>query len=172
MKNEANEDARFHAPTWELSEAPSARELRVQVRRTGPLEVPLPRYQTEHSAGMDLHAAIAESVTLRSLERVTVPTGLAMAIPTGWEGQVRPRSGLAAKRGVTVINAPGTIDSDYRGEIKVALVNLSPDPVTIEPLERIAQIIFARHGTAKLELVEELDVTARGAGGYGSTGSR
>jgi dUTP pyrophosphatase len=138
----------------------------------GPIEVPLPRYQTEHAAGMDLQAALAEPITLRSLERAIVPTGLAMAIPTGWEGQVRPRSGLAAKRGVTVINAPGTIDSDYRGEVKVALVNLSPEIVTIEPLERIAQIVFARHGTATLELVTELDETVRGAGGYGSTGTR
>lgn len=121
---------------------------------------------------MDLQAAIAQSVTLGSLERVVIPTGLAMAIPTGWEGQVRPRSGLAAKHGVTVINAPGTIDSDYRGELKVALVNLSAESVTIEPLERIAQIVFARHGAAKLEVVATLDETERGVGGYGSTGMR
>ncbi|MCW5835341.1 MAG: dUTP diphosphatase [Labilithrix sp.] len=146
--------------------------LRVEVKRVGPVEVPLPRYQSEHAAGMDLQAALTEPVTLRPLERVTVPTGLAMAIPTGWEGQVRPRSGLAAKRGVTVINAPGTVDSDYRGEIKVALVNLGGDAATIEPLERIAQIVFARHGTATLEEVASLDETARGAGGYGSTGTR
>ena len=146
--------------------------ITVQVRRVGQVEVPMPRYQTERAAGMDLQAAIAEPVTLRSLERVLIPTGLAMAIPPGWEGQVRPRSGLAAKRGITVINAPGTIDSDYRGEVKVALVNLSPETVTIEPLERIAQVVFARHGTATLEVVAELDETARGAGGYGSTGTR
>lgn len=146
--------------------------LRVLVQRVGPIEVPLPRYQTEHAAGMDLQAALQEPITLRSLERATIPTGLAMAIPTGWEGQVRPRSGLAAKRGVTVINAPGTIDSDYRGEVKVALVNLSAEAVTIEPLERIAQLVFARHGTATLEVVTELDEAARGAGGYGSTGTR
>lgn len=146
--------------------------LHVQVKRVGAVEVPLPRYQTEHAAGMDLQAAVTESITLRSLERVMVPTGLAMAIPIGWEGQVRPRSGLAAKRGVTVINAPGTVDSDYRGEVKVALVNLSAEPVTIEPLERIAQVVFARHGTATLELVPELGETGRGAGGYGSTGTR
>ncbi len=146
--------------------------LVVSVKRVGTIEVPLPRYQSAHAAGMDLQAALVEPVTLRSLERVVVPTGLAMAIPNGWEGQVRPRSGLAAKRGVTVINAPGTIDSDYRGEVKVALVNLSAEPVTIEPLERIAQIVFARHGTATVEVVTELDDTARGAGGYGSTGSR
>lgn len=146
--------------------------LRIRVRLVGSVEVPLPRYQSEHAAGMDLQAALTEPVTLHSLERVIVPSGLAIAIPTGWEGQVRPRSGLAAKRGVTIINAPGTIDSDYRGEIKVALVNLSADPVTIEPLERIAQIVFARHGTATLEVVTSLDETARGAGGYGSTGTR
>lgn len=145
--------------------------IAVRVLRVGTVEVPLPRYQSERAAGMDLHAAIEEPVTLRSLERALIPTGLAMAIPTGWEGQVRPRSGLAAKRGVTVINAPGTIDSDYRGEIKVALVNLSPDVVTIDPLERIAQIVLARHGAAILEVVTTLDATARGAGGYGSTGT-
>lgn len=145
--------------------------LEVRVQRVGPIEVPLPRYQTDHAAGMDLHAAIVDAVTLGSLERVVLPTGLAMAIPLGWEGQVRPRSGLAAKRGVTVVNAPGTIDSDYRGEIKVALVNLSAEPATIAPLERIAQLVFARHGAARLELVPALDETARGAGGYGSTGT-
>ncbi|HVJ93835.1 MAG TPA: dUTP diphosphatase [Labilithrix sp.] len=144
----------------------------MQVKRVGPVDVDLPRYQSEHAAGMDLEAALTEPVTLRSLERVIIPTGLAFAIPVGWEGQVRPRSGLAAKRGVTVINAPGTIDSDYRGEVKVALVNLSADTVTIEPRERIAQLVFARHGTATLEVVSTLDGTARGEGGYGSTGTR
>ena len=119
---------------------------------------------------MDLQAAIAAPIRMEPLGRTIVPTGLSFAIPRGWEGQVRPRSGLAAKRGVTVINAPGTIDSDYRGEVMVALVNLSAEPVTIEPLERIAQIVFARHGVAKLELTAELDETARGDGGYGSTG--
>ena len=155
-------------------EADSKQQLTmtVRVQRVGPVEVPLPRYQSEQAAGMDLQAAITEPITLRSLERVMVPTGLAMAIPLGWEGQVRPRSGLAAKRGITVINAPGTVDSDYRGEVKVALVNLSAETVTIEPLERIAQIVFARHGTATLEVVTALDETARGAGGYGSTGTR
>jgi len=154
------------------SRVPTGDRITVQVQRVGQVEVPMPRYQTERAAGMDLQAAITEPVTLRSLERVMIPTGLAMAIPPGWEGQVRPRSGLAAKRGITVINAPGTIDSDYRGEVKVALVNLSAETVTIEPLERIAQIVFARHGTATLEVVTALDETARGAGGYGSTGTR
>lgn len=146
--------------------------LRVPAKKVGPVDVPLPRYQSAHAAGMDLQAAITEPLTLGSLERAVVPTGLALAIPTGWEGQVRPRSGLAARRGVTVVNAPGTVDSDYRGEIKVALVNLSPEPVTIEPLERIAQIVFSRHGTAILELAADLDATERGDGGYGSTGAR
>jgi len=144
--------------------------INVQVQRVGAIEVELPRYQTEGAAGMDLQAAIPSAITLRPLERQLVGTGLAMAIPRGWEGQVRPRSGLAAKRGVTVINAPGTIDSDYRGELKVALVNLSNEPQTIEPLERIAQIVFAPHGVATLSLVAALDETPRGAGGYGSTG--
>lgn len=145
--------------------------LRVRVARVGAVDVPLPRYQSAGAAGMDLQAALPEPVTLGPLERAIVPTGLAMAIPAGWEGQVRPRSGIAAKRGLTVINAPGTVDSDYRGEIKVALVNVSNEPQTIAPLERIAQIVFAEHGTAELALVDTLDETERGAGGYGSTGS-
>lgn len=145
--------------------------VRVRIQRVGKVEVPLPQYQTPGSAGMDLHAALAEPVLLEPLARRMVPTGLAMAIPEGWEGQVRPRSGLASKRGVTVINTPGTIDSDFRGEIGIVLVNLSNEPVTIEPLERIAQIVFAQHGRATLEEVNELDATSRGAGGYGSTGT-
>ncbi len=158
----------------EQQNTPAVGEVRlvVRVQPMGTVLVPMPRYQSEGAAGMDLQAAITEPLTLRSLERAIVPTGLAMAIPMGWEGQVRPRSGLAAKRGITVINSPGTIDSDYRGEIKVALVNLSAETVTIEPLERIAQIVFACHGTATLEVVTTLDETARGAGGYGSTGTR
>ena len=144
--------------------------LEIPVRRVGSVEVPLPRYQTAAAAGMDLHAALEAPITLGSLERRLVPTGLAMAIPPGYEGQVRPRSGLAAKHGVTVINAPGTIDADYRGEIGVVLVNLSREPVTISPLDRIAQIVFAAHATATLEVVASLEDTARGAGGYGSTG--
>jgi len=142
----------------------------VRVKRTGAIEVPLPRYQTRGAAGMDLHAAVAAPITLGSLERVKVPTGLSVAIPHGYEGQVRPRSGLAAKHGVTVINTPGTVDSDYRGEIMVCLVNLGREPYTLSPLERIAQIVFARHEIATLVEVTDLDETARGAGGYGSTG--
>ena len=149
----------------------SGRErFEVRVRRTGPIEVPLPRYQTSGAAGMDLHAAIPGPITIGSLERVKVPTGLSVAIPHGYEGQVRPRSGLAAKHGITVANAPGTVDSDYRGEIMVCLVNLGREPFTLAPLERIAQIVFARHEIATFVEVTDLDATARGAGGYGSTG--
>lgn len=143
---------------------------RISTRRVGSVDVPFPRYQTDGAAGMDLHAALTAPVTLSPLGRVKVPTGLAFAIPRGLEGQVRPRSGLAAKHGVTVLNSPGTIDSDYRGEVAVVLVNLGSEPVTIAPLDRIAQIVFARHETVVLDEVETLDETERGAGGYGSTG--
>lgn len=131
---------------------------------------PLPAYATAHSAGVDLKADLEEPVVLGPLERAMIPTGLYMQIPEGFEGQVRPRSGLAAKRGVTVLNTPGTIDADYRGEIKVILVNLSSEPFTVEPGERIAQMVFARHETAEWMLVDELDSTERGEGGFGSTG--
>jgi dUTP pyrophosphatase len=141
----------------------------VQVERVGRVEIPLPRYQTAGAAGMDLHAALENAIVLQPLGRAMVPVGLRMAIPSGWEGQVRPRSGLAAKHGVTVLNTPGTIDSDYRGEIAVCLVNLGAEPVTIGPCDRIAQIVFARHERASL-VEAALDATARGRGGYGSTG--
>ncbi len=153
-----------------MEKTSSSSTLHVRVKRVGEIDVPLPKYQTSNAAGMDLQAAIPTSLTLKPLERALVSTGLSMAIPHGWEGQVRPRSGLAAKRGITVLNTPGTIDSDYRGELKVCLVNVSNADVTIEPLERVAQIVFARHGTATLEIVSTLDETERGAGGYGSTG--
>ena len=146
-------------------------DLRIQVSRVGAVEVPVPRYQTQGAAGMDLHAAIPAPVTLAPLARARFPTGLAFAIPSHFEGQVRPRSGLAARSGITVLNAPGTIDSDYRGEVQVLLVNLSDAPVTIEPLERIAQIVIAPVARAELVVATELEETARGAGGYGSTGS-
>jgi dUTP pyrophosphatase len=143
----------------------------VRVKRVGSFEVPLPRYQTSGAAGMDLHAAVPGPITIPSLGRVKVPTGLSVAIPHGYEGQVRPRSGLASKHGVTVLNTPGTVDSDYRGEIAVVLVNLSAEPFTLAPLDRIAQIVFARHEIATLLEVFDLEGTDRGAGGYGSTGS-
>ena len=131
---------------------------------------PLPAYATELSAGMDLRAALESPVTLGPLERALIPTGLFISLPSGFEAQVRPRSGLAAKHGITVLNTPGTIDADYRGEIKVILVNLSQTPFEIVPGERIAQMVVARHERVEWEAVEQLDDTARGAGGFGSTG--
>ena len=131
---------------------------------------PVPAYATELSAGMDLRACLDAPVTVGPLERALVPTGLYIALPPGFEAQVRPRSGLAAKRGVTVLNTPGTIDADYRGEIKVILVNLSNTPFEILPGERIAQMVVARHERVEWEETDSLDETARGAGGFGSTG--
>jgi dUTP pyrophosphatase len=130
--------------------------------------LPLPRHQTEGSAGMDLRAD--EPVVLAPLERKLVPTGLRIAIPPGYEGQVRPRSGLALKLGVTCVNSPGTVDSDYRGEIAVVLINLSQQPVTLARGERIAQLVVARYQPSELMEVAELPDTARGEGGFGSTG--
>ncbi|WP_440425001.1 dUTP diphosphatase [Prevotella sp.] len=130
----------------------------------------LPTYATPQSAGMDLRANIEDPITLRPLERRIVPTGLYIALPEGYEAQVRPRSGLALKHGITVLNSPGTIDSDYRGEIGVLLINLSDTPFVINAGERIAQMVVARHEQAELIEVEELDDTERGAGGYGHTG--
>lgn len=132
----------------------------------------LPAYATEFSAGLDVRADIAEPIELGSLQRVMVPTGLFLEIPAGYEVQVRPRSGLAAKHGITVLNSPGTIDADYRGEVKVILVNLSSEPFVIEPAERVAQIILAKHEHIEWEEVSELSDSDRGAGGFGSTGTR
>lgn len=131
---------------------------------------PLPAYATAQSAGMDLRANIPESITLQPLERRLIPTGLHIALPEGYEAQVRPRSGLALKHGITVLNSPGTIDSDYRGELMVLLINLSQNPFTVNDGERIAQLVIARHEQAVLTTVEVLDETERGAGGYGHTG--
>ena len=130
----------------------------------------LPHYETVSAAGLDVRANTTESIVLEPLQRALVPTGLYVEIPDGYEIQVRPRSGLAAKYGVTVLNAPGTIDADYRGEIKVILVNLSDTPFEIKPGERIAQIVVARHERVEWEASETLSDTARGAGGFGSTG--
>jgi dUTP pyrophosphatase len=130
----------------------------------------LPEYQTPLSAGLDIRANLDQSVTLRPLERAMIPTGLFVELPEGCEMQIRPRSGLAAKHGITVLNSPGTIDADYRGEIKVILVNLSNEPFTIESGERIAQMIVARYEQIEWQPVEELGTTERGAGGFGSTG--
>ena len=131
---------------------------------------PLPRYATPQSAGMDLRANIDSPVTLRPLERRLIATGLYIALPEGYEAQVRPRSGLALKHGITVLNSPGTIDADYRGEIMVLLVNLSDTPFVVNDGERIAQMVIAAHAQAQFETVEALDETERGEGGYGHTG--
>ena len=131
---------------------------------------PLPEYATAQSAGLDLRANIEEAIVLNPMERKLVGTGLFMAFPPGYEAQVRPRSGLALKHGITVLNSPGTIDADYRGELKVLLVNLSNEPFVVNEGERIAQLVIAKHEKAEFKLVEELDDTERGAGGYGHTG--
>ena len=131
---------------------------------------PLPQYATPQSAGMDLRANLDEPVTLQPLERRLIPTGLYIALPEGYEAQVRPRSGLALKKGITVLNSPGTIDADYRGEIGVLLINLSQEPFIVNDSERIAQMVIARHEQGQFEEVEVLDETERGAGGYGHTG--
>lgn len=130
----------------------------------------LPQYETNASAGVDLRANITESITLKPLERCLVKTGLFLEIPVGYEAQVRPRSGLAYKNGVTVLNAPGTIDADYRGEVGVILINLSSDSFTIENGERVAQLVFAKFEQAEWENTQELSETERGEGGFGSTG--
>ena len=132
----------------------------------------LPEYQTPLSAGMDLRANIKESISLEPLQRALVPTGLYVELPAGYEMQIRPRSGLAAKQGITVLNAPGTIDADYRGEIKVILVNLSPDTVIINDGECVAQAVVARCEQVEWESVDELSSTERGEGGFGSTGKK
>ncbi len=130
----------------------------------------LPNYETPHAAGMDLRANLDAPVTLEPLGRAIIPTGLYIELPEGVEAQVRPRSGLAAKKGVTVLNSPGTVDADYRGEIGVILVNLSNEPFVVEDGERVAQLVIAKHEQAQWEQVETLSETKRGAGGFGSTG--
>lgn len=132
----------------------------------------LPHYETIASAGMDLRANINKTITLKPLERTIVKTGLFIELPIGFEAQVRPRSGLAAKKGITVLNAPGTVDADYRGEIGVILVNLSSEDFTIENGERVAQLVIAKHERAEWVQVEELSDTSRGTGGFGSTGTK
>jgi len=131
---------------------------------------PCPAYATPQSAGVDLRANLTEPLVLQPLQRALVPTGLFIALPVGYEAQVRPRSGLAIKHGITVLNSPGTVDADYRGELKTILVNLSQEPFEIVPGERIAQMVIARHEQVEWEQVEQLDDTQRGAGGFGSTG--
>jgi dUTP diphosphatase len=145
--------------------------VRLRVQRVGPVAVPLPEYQTAGSAGMDLRAAVEAAVTLSPGERRLIPTGLALEIPVGFEGQVRPRSGLALRHGIGMVNAPGTIDSDYRGPVGVLLVNLGEEPFVVEPLARIAQLVVARVERAELEVATDLAGTVRGGRGFGSTGS-
>ena len=142
--------------------------MKIQVINKG--HQPLPEYATEQSAGMDLRANIDEPIVLKPLERRLIPTGLYIALPKGYEAQVRPRNGLALKKGITVLNAPGTIDADYRGEVGVVLINLSQEDFIVNDGERIAQMVIARHETADFIEVESLDETERGAGGYGHTG--
>ena len=142
--------------------------LKVKIINRG--RQPLPTYATALSAGMDLRANIDEDITLLPMQRQLVPTGLYIALPEGYEAQIRPRSGLALKHGVTVLNTPGTVDADYRGEIMVLLVNFSNEPFIVKDGERIAQMIVAKHEQVSFELTETLDETERGAGGYGHTG--
>ena len=131
---------------------------------------PLPKYESAQAAGMDIRCNISEAVTLQPMERRLIPTGLFIELPVGYEAQIRPRSGLALKRGLTVLNTPGTIDADYRGEVGVSLINLSSEPQTIEPGERVCQMVIARHETPKVVEVTELSETERGAGGFGHSG--
>lgn len=149
----------------------AAPKVRVRFTRAGEIEAPAPRYQTDGAVGLDLAAALTAPVTIAPGERQLIPTGFAIAIPEGYEGQVRPRSGLALRHGVTVLNAPGTIDPDYRGEVKVLLVNLGQEAFVIGPGERIAQLVICPVARAELVPVTSLEETARGAGGYGSTGT-
>jgi dUTP pyrophosphatase len=144
--------------------------MKVKIVNHSPFD--LPAYATALSAGMDLRADLPEAVVLGPLERTLVPTGLHIELPAGYEAQIRPRSGLAAKHGISIVNAPGTIDADYRGEIKVILVNLSKEPFAIHPGERIAQMVVARHEKVEWEQVEALEESDRGSGGFGSTGKK
>jgi dUTP pyrophosphatase len=144
--------------------------VRVRRVRAHPEPLPLPRYETELAAGMDLRADIEGELTLGPMERAAVPTGLALALPPGYEAQVRPRSGLASRHGIALVNSPGTVDADYRGEVHVVLINLSREPFTLRRGERIAQLVVAPVSRASLVELEVLDATARGEGGFGSTG--
>ncbi len=146
--------------------------VKVQIKRLANGKgISLPRFMSQMAAGMDISAAIPAPVTVKSGEIVLIPTGFAVALPEGYEFQIRPRSGLAIKKGLTVINAPGTIDADYRGEVRVGLINLGKEPVEIKPGERIAQMVLSRVWQVEWEEVEDLDATRRGEGGFGHTGS-
>src|SRR6478735_3169559 len=143
---------------------------RLRLRRVGPVAVPLPSYATPGSAGLDLCAAVPEAVRIEPGERRLIPTGLCLEIPPGFEGQVRPRSGLALKHGISIVNSPGTIDADFRGEVGIVLINHGKEPYVVEPLSRIAQLVIARFERVQIEEAESLSNTSRGSGGYGSTG--
>ncbi len=147
-------------------------DMSLKVRVVNKSANELPKYETPLAAGMDVRANIEESIVLGPLERAMIPTGLYVELPAGYELQVRPRSGLAAKHGITVLNTPGTVDADYRGELKAILVNLSSEPFEIKPGERIAQYVVARHEKVEWEQVDALSETERGAGGFGSTGKQ
>ena len=142
----------------------------MQIKIINKSEHPLPSYQTEGSAGMDIFASVKNNIIINPLERVLIPTGLFIALPKGFEAQIRPRSGLAIKQGLTCLNTPGTIDSDYRGEINVILINLSNEVQTIKNGDRVAQMVIAKYEIGEWNLVDTLDETARGSGGFGSTG--
>lgn len=144
----------------------------IQVKVINQSQHPLPSYATIHSAGMDIRANIETPITLKPLQRAMIPTGLFIELPQGYEAQIRPRSGLAAKHGITVLNTPGTIDADYRGEIKVILVNVSDEAFTINDGERICQMVIARHETIEWQLTETLSETDRGEGGFGHSGKK
>lgn len=144
--------------------------MKVKIVNRSPFDTPA--YATEYSAGMDLKANITEPVTLGPLERAMIPTGIFIELPDGFEAQIRPRSGLAAKHGISIVNSPGTIDADYRGEIKVILVNLSSEPFDINPGERIAQMVVARYEKVEWQEVDALAESTRGTGGFGSTGRK
>lgn len=144
----------------------------LQVKIINKSRHPLPNYATDHAAGMDLRAELTSPVELKPLQRALIPTGIFIQLPPKFEAQIRPRSGLAFKNGITVLNSPGTIDADYRGEVKVLLVNLSNETFIVNDGERIAQMVIARHEEAEWKVVEELDDSARGAGGFGSTGKK
>ncbi len=144
--------------------------MRLPIRRVGPVEVPLPSYQTAAAAGLDLHAALDAPLTLNPGDRRLIATGLALAIPEGYEGQVRPRSGLALHHGIGMLNSPGTIDADYRGEVQVLLVNLGQEPFVVQPLARVAQLVIVPIVRVEPEWTLTLEPTARGSAGFGSTG--
>ncbi|HEY3237676.1 MAG TPA: dUTP diphosphatase [Polyangiaceae bacterium] len=143
---------------------------KLRVKRVGSVQAPLPAYKSQAAAGLDLSAAITEPVVILPGERRLIPTGFAVAIPPGHEGQVRPRSGLALRHGIGIVNSPGTVDADYRGEICVVLINHGAEPFVVDPLARIAQLVISPISRVTVEPVDALDATARGSGGYGSTG--